>query len=115
VQKLREIHCARLRAARAAKGWSRDTLAYEVRRRIPNNEYLTSARSIQRWESGKNQPAAAIVPVLGEALGVSVSYLYGEDEDGSEDDEEAALHAALDNLADALMLVMRQRAKRAKA
>jgi transcriptional regulator with XRE-family HTH domain len=110
VTKLREVDSARIRAARAAKGWSRDTLAYEIRRRLPNGEYLTTGRSIQRWESNSNKPAADIVPTVAEALDVSVAFLHGEEGD-PDDEEEAAVQAALVDLSDALMAVLERRQK----
>lgn len=75
---------------------------------MPGGEYKPSGRSIQRWEVGKTQPQADVVPVIAKALGVSVAYINGEDASG-EDDEEAALHSALVDLSDALLAVLRTR------
>lgn len=78
--KTREINPARLIALRGKR--SREVVAHELRRR----GHGTDAKSIWRYETGKNQPSARILADLADVLGArTVEELYSEDEE-----EEAA-------------------------
>lgn len=62
---------------------SREWIAHELRSR----GHATDAKAIWRWENGRNQPNARVLPDYAEVLGAdSVDELYGDAED-----EEAAL------------------------
>ena len=62
----------RIAEARAKKGWSQADLAKAVG---------SSQQVISRYESGVNEPKAEILKRLSKALGVTISYLLGVDDD----------------------------------
>jgi hypothetical protein len=67
---------------------SREVVAHELRRR----GHATDAKAIWRWETGKNQPSAGVLPDYAEVLGAeSVDELYADD------DEEPAAAMSLDD------------------
>lgn len=77
----RTVDGQRLAALRGLR--SREVIAHELRSR----GHATDAKAIWRWENGRNQPNARILPDYAEALGAaSVDELYSD----AEDDEEAA-------------------------
>lgn len=67
---------------------SREVIAHELRRR----GHGTDAKAIWRYETGRNQPSARVLPDYADVLGASMSDLFSE----SDDDEESDLPAALD-------------------
>lgn len=116
-----QLSPTRIHQARLSAGLTQEDLAYRLR----NQGIKAAARYINRWERGPgrggNSPRADVIPVLAEALGVSIESLY-ENGDGSDEDEEddqaamfrAAYHldrAGQHTLADDL----RMRARRAVA
>lgn len=79
----------RLNQLRLKGGFTQEDFAHELRRR----GLKTSAKQIRRWESEAHVPRAAVVPILADALGVSMDALFRA---GSDDDEaEAASMAPL--------------------
>lgn len=64
----------RIAAARNAKGWSQRDLAEKIG---------TTQQQIARYESGKNDVKSSVLLKLSSALGVTVSYLLGLDDDPS--------------------------------
>lgn len=86
----------RMRARREALGWSQEKVGVLI-----GIDESSSRARISRYELGVHEPAVATARLIAEALGVSLPYLY------CEDDEVAALLAALHQLPPA------QRARRA--
>jgi len=80
---VRSLNPARIYQARLRAKLTQDELAHRLRDR----GIKASARYINRWEKGVNAPRADVIPVLAEALEVSISELYQPDD---ADDEEAA-------------------------
>jgi transcriptional regulator with XRE-family HTH domain len=69
-----QVNTEILKAKRGKK--SRESVAHELRKR----GHATDAKAIWRWETGRNQPSARVLPDLAEVLGVvSVDDLYGND------------------------------------
>lgn len=62
----------RIAEARMRKGWSQSELAKAVG---------SSQQVISRYEAGTNEPKAEILKRLSKALGVTISYLLGVDDD----------------------------------
>ena len=58
--------------ARKAKGWNQQDLAEKIG---------TTQQVISRYESGDRDPKASVIAAMSSALGVTVSYLLGMDED----------------------------------
>lgn len=58
--------------ARKAKGWNQQELAEKIG---------TTQQVISRYESGDRDPKASVIAAMSSALGVTVSYLLGMDED----------------------------------
>jgi len=86
----------RMRARREALGWSQEKVGVLI-----GIDESSSRARISRYELGVHEPAVATARLIAEALGVSLPYLY------CEDDEVAALLEALHQLPPA------QRARRA--
>lgn len=86
----------RMRARREALGWSQEKLGVLI-----GIDESSSRARISRYELGVHEPAVATARLLADALGVSLPYLY------CEDDEVAKLLEALYQLPAA------QRARRA--
>lgn len=84
--KVMEVSPSTLLALRGKR--SREVIAHELRKR----GHGTDAKAIWRYETGRNQPSARILPDYASVLGVaSVDDLYATD-----DAEEDRLHPALD-------------------
>ena len=66
------VYGDRIKAARLEKGWSQKRLA---------DECGTNQQTIQRYESGANEPQSSYIARISRALGVTVSYLLGMDND----------------------------------
>lgn len=58
--------------ARKAKGWNQQELAEKIG---------TTQQVISRYESGDRDPKASVIAAMSSALGVTVSYLLGMDDD----------------------------------
>ena len=58
--------------ARKAKGWNQQELAERIG---------TTQQVISRYESGDRDPKASVIAAMSSALGVTVSYLLGMDDD----------------------------------
>ncbi len=86
----------RMRARREALGWSQEKVGVLI-----GIDESSSRARISRYELGVHEPAVATARLIAEALGVSLPYLY------CEDDEVANLLEALHQLPAA------QRARRA--
>lgn len=86
----------RMRARREALGWSQEKVGVLI-----GIDESSSRARISRYELGVHEPAVATARLIAEALGVSLPYLY------CEDDEVASLLDALHRLPAA------QRARRA--
>lgn len=85
--KTREINPSRLIALRGKR--SREVIAHEMRRR----GHGTDAKTIWRYETGRNQPSSRVLADYADVLGAgSVEELYGE-----EDDEEPHPAMSLDD------------------
>jgi len=76
------INPKRINQARLAADMSQADVAYRLRQ----HGHKATERSIRRWETGQHAPHANIVPVLADALGISIDELY--ESTGSDDDEE---------------------------
>lgn len=93
------INHDRLRALRGKR--SREVIAHELRRR----GHATDAKAIWRWERGKNQPSARVLPDYAEVLGAkSVDELYGTDDE----EESESMPVPAGTLDDYLRLRVRQ-------
>ncbi len=86
MKKVRTVNPARIYQARLKVG-TQDDLAYKIRQ-LSDGEVKTTAGRISRWENGTNAPHAEAVPLIAEAAGVSIDYLYGTDESSAAEDEE---------------------------
>lgn len=64
----------RIRDARDARGWTQAELAERAG---------TTQQAIQRYESGEREPRMRIIAKLSAALGVTISYLLGLDDEAS--------------------------------
>jgi transcriptional regulator with XRE-family HTH domain len=62
---------ARIKSARAAKGWKQKHLAAEVR---------VEPITVSRWERGATTPDFNALSLIAEATGRPLSYFLGEDE-----------------------------------
>lgn len=60
----------RISEARKARGFTQEQLALEVG---------TTQQTIQRWESGQTDPKASDVARISNALGITVSFIMGVD------------------------------------
>ena len=60
----------RISEARKARGFKQEQLALEVG---------TTQQTIQRWESGQTDPKASDVARISNALGITVSFIMGVD------------------------------------
>lgn len=69
------VFCRRLREARQQRGLAQDKLGVM----IGLDEGCASAR-MSRYESGIHEPPIATARLIAEALGVSLAYLYCEDD-----------------------------------
>lgn len=65
----------KIKQARNARGWSQGELA---------RRSGTTQQAIQRYESGKREPKVSAVVSMAAALGVTISYLLGLDDDESD-------------------------------
>ena len=75
----------RISEARKARGFTQEQLALEVG---------TTQQTIQRWESGQTDPKASDVARISNALGITVSFIMGvdnEQENAPITDDERAL------------------------
>lgn len=77
---------SRLNQLRLKRDFTQEGFAHELRVR----GLKSSAKQIRRWESGAHVPRASVIPVLADALGVSMDSLFSADLD-----EEAASMAPL--------------------
>ena len=66
----------RIREAREALGWSQERLATAIG---------TTQQTVQRWESGVTDPKGSQIKAISKAMGVTVSFLMGMDEPGSDE------------------------------
>lgn len=64
----------KIEQARRARGWSQAELA---------RRSGTTQQAIQRYESGEREPKVSAVVSMAAALGVTISYLLGLDDDAS--------------------------------
>ena len=64
----------KIEQARRARGWSQAELA---------RRSGTTQQAIQRYESGEREPKVSAVISMASALGVTISYLLGLDDDAS--------------------------------
>lgn len=93
-----EVSGGKLRDLRGKR--SRELVAHELRKL----GHGTDAKAIWRYETGRSQPSARILPDYAAVLGVdSIDELYGDDGD----EEEAALHPLARDLAIELTRVLR--------
>src|SRR5919201_950626 len=67
---------AKIRSARAEKGWKQKHLAAEVR---------VEPITVSRWERGATTPDFDALGLIAEATGKPLSYFLGEDERPAED------------------------------
>lgn len=70
------VYGDRIKAARKTMGWTQKELA---------DHAGTTQQTIQRYESGQSEPQSTNIMALSQALGVTVSYLLGFDDDGLND------------------------------
>lgn len=68
----------RIKEAREARGWTQEQLAHALG---------TTQQTIQRWESGTVSPKTSKILEISEALGITVSYLFGLHNDESDTHE----------------------------
>lgn len=90
------INPKRINQARLAAAMSQADVAYRLRQ----HGHKATERSIRRWESGQHAPHANVVPILAEALGISIGSLYEQSEDDDEDDEVVVLRRIAHQLID---------------
>lgn len=76
--KIKSVQPKRLAELRGKR--SREVIAHELRKR----GHGTDAKAIWRYETGRNQPSARVLPDYAEVLGAEIDDLYGD-----EDDEES--------------------------
>lgn len=89
---------------------SREVIAHELRRR----GHGTDAKAIWRYETGRNQPSARVLPDYAAALGVgSVDELYGSDDE--EESDPMSLDIAAQGLVSALIAEIRRATEGAKS
>lgn len=81
------INPKRINQARLAADMSQADVAYRLRQ----HGHKATERSIRRWETGQHAPHANIVPVLADALGVSIDELYESTGSDDEEEDEAAV------------------------
>ena len=67
----------RIAEAREARGWSQEMLAQAIG---------TTQQSVQRWESGQVDPKVSRIRDISRALGITVSFILGLDDDNMESD-----------------------------
>lgn len=90
--RVRAINAERLMALRGKR--TREVIAHELRRR----GHGTDAKAIWRYETGRSNPSARVLPDYAEVLGAgSVDELYSDD-----DEEEHSLVLSSDDLLVAL-------------
>jgi transcriptional regulator with XRE-family HTH domain len=77
---------ARIKSARAAKGWKQKHLAAQVR---------VEPITVSRWERGATTPDFDALALIAEATGKPLSYFVGEDERPA---EEPSLAEAVERL-----------------
>lgn len=65
----------RIAEAREARGWTQEQLA---------NAIGTTQATIQRWESGAIDPQVSKVEAISKALGITIAFLLGVDQNGRE-------------------------------
>lgn len=65
----------RIAEAREARGWTQEQLAQAVG---------TTQQTIQRWESGQVDPKVSKVEDISRALGITLSFILGVDENGKD-------------------------------
>jgi transcriptional regulator with XRE-family HTH domain len=70
--KIRTVDAEKIREARGKN--SREVVAHALRQR----GHATDAKAIWRWETGKNQPSARVLPDLAEVLGLKIDDLFEE-------------------------------------
>lgn len=86
--RVRVINPDALRAFRGKR--SREVIAHELRRR----GHGTDAKALWRYETGRSQPHARILPDYAAVLGAgSVDELYGDEDDEESDPLAALMHA----------------------
>lgn len=68
--KIRTVDAEKIREARGKD--SREVIAHALRQR----GHATDAKAIWRWETGKNQPSARVLPDLAEVLGLKIDDLF---------------------------------------
>lgn len=74
---VRTFSGSRLNQLRLRRGYTQDDFAHALR----NSGLRTTAKQIRRWESEAHAPRSSVVPILADALGVSIDELYGEPDD----------------------------------
>lgn len=79
---------------------ARHLLQHDLASNLRSRGFGTTQVTISRWENGQ-EPRSHVLPALAAELGVTVEQLYGDEED-----EEAALVAAKDDIRDELMAAL---------
>jgi len=81
------INPKRINQARLAADMSQADVAHRLR----IHGHKATERSIRRWETGQHAPHANVVPVLAEALGVTIDALYEQTDSSDDEEDEAAV------------------------
>lgn len=68
--KTKTVDAGKIREARGKN--TREVIAHALRQR----GHATDAKAIWRWETGKNQPSARVLPDLAEVLGLKIDDLF---------------------------------------
>ena len=73
----------RIAEAREARGWTQEQLAQAIG---------TTQQTVQRWESGQVDPQVSKVEAISKALGITMSFLLGVDQNGQQTNNVLTAH-----------------------
>lgn len=93
--KTKRLSHDRLYELRLQSGKSQADVAHELR----NRGFRVDPTAISRWERGKHEPGAGVIPSLAEVYGVATDELYTSDDDEDESLPTRSLAADLERLA----------------